>query len=93
MPSIIQEQPIDPDFKSDMWEALRKYLKMGKREAVFCVDPDCFRGPTSHKSSMGGGFPRMEQAAPTRQMSLVTSEHTLPLWSHVSECGGFVHCL
>lgn len=73
----MKEQHIDPDSQADVQELLVNYLKMGKGEAVFCVDPDCFRGPSSHKSAVGDshGWNRV-LVAPGR-CPLVTPEHTM----------------
>lgn len=65
VPSILEEQQhIDLDSQADLWELLMRYLKVGKGEAVFCVDPDCFRGPSSHKSSVGDSQGRNRMLLP-----------------------------
>lgn len=52
LPSVLKEKHIDPNSQADILELLMKYLKMGKGEALFCVDPDCCKGPSSHTRAL-----------------------------------------
>ena len=62
LPSVLKEKHIDPNSQADILELLMKYLKMGKGEALFCVDPDCCK--FTHESSVGDSHGRDRMLLP-----------------------------